>query len=256
MSNSGQLHHVVLQVADLDRAEQFFGETLELEPVGRNLWPDEGPNSSFVTDTAQYLVLVQVPVVAQEGPGVHTNFMVPPERYQPLFDRLKELGFIVADHRAEQRSVGELSTYFSDPDGHHLQITAISAEAFTVPAAGRGKVVAGRIEDFAVGSVTHVKEGKFFLVRLQEGVLALNEVCTHMRCNVTYQPEHYRFYCACHYNKFTRTGAHIGHTPGTPPLHAYAVEIVDGQIVVDTDTSRFRTVAESDVLVPLPGGSR
>ena len=120
MSKAGQFHHVVLQVAALDRAEQFFGETLELEPMGRGLWPEDGPNSAFLTDTGQYLVIVQVGQMDPEGPGVHTNFMVPPERYQPLYDRLKGLGFIVVDHRAEQRSVGELSTYFSDPDGHHL----------------------------------------------------------------------------------------------------------------------------------------
>lgn len=254
MSKAGQFHHVVLQVADLDRAEQFFGETLELEPLGRDLWPEDGPNSSFLTDTGQYLVLVQVDRMDPEGPGVHTNFMVPPDRYQALYDRLKGLGFIVVDHRAEQRSVGELSTYFGDPDGHHLQITALSAEAFIVPAAGRGKVVAGRLEDFPIGAVSHIKEGKFFLVRLGDGILALNEVCTHMRCNVTYQPEHYRFYCACHYNKFTRTGAHIGHTRGTPPLHAYAVEMVDGQLVVDTDISHPRAPSEADNLVAVAEG--
>jgi Rieske Fe-S protein len=148
--------------------------------------------------------------------------------------------------------VGEVSTYFNDPDGHRLQITAYEPSAFEAPASKRGKIVAGRIQDFPVGSITHNKEGKFFIVRLQEGILALSEVCTHMQCNVIYQPEHYRFYCGCHYNRFTRKGEHLGHIAGTPPLRTYNVEFVDGQVVVDTDTSRYRGPDEADRMVPVP----
>jgi Rieske Fe-S protein len=209
-------------------------------------------DAAFKTAGGQFLVLVEVPQVKPEGPGVHTNFMLTMDDYPVVFDRLKERGCLVVDHRAEQRSVGEVSTYFLDPDGHHLQITAYSAEAFVVPPARCGKVVAGRVEDFPVGSVTHVKEGRFFLVRLEEGVLAINEICTHMHCILTYQPEHYRFYCACHYNRFTRKGEHIGHTPGVPPLHVYPIELVDGQIVVDTDRSLFRKPEEAERMVPVP----
>ncbi len=255
MPSAGQFHHVILEVTDLDRSEDFYGGTLGLEPVGRGAFPEDGPNAAFQTGDGQYVVLVQRPTVGVDGPGVHTNFMVPTEEYHTIYDRLKELGCLVVDHRAEQRSVGEVSTYFNDPDGHRLQITALEPEAFKVPPAMRGKVVAGRIEDFPIGSVTHIKDGKFYLVRLQEGVLAINEVCTHMHCIVTYQQEHYRFYCACHYNKFTRKGEHIGHTPGVPPLHTYAIEFVDGQIVVDTDTTHPRFPEEADQMVPVPASS-
>src|SRR5438105_2938032 len=221
MPQPGDFHHVALEVSDLERAERFFKETIDLEPMGRDLWPGEGSTSTFRTADRQYLVLVETDEVKPEGPGVHTNFVLAPEDYPPIFDRLKDLGALVVDHRAEQRSVGEVSTYFKDPDGHQLQITAFSAEAFTVPAAKRGKIAAGKIEDFAVGSVTHVKEGKFFLVRLQDGMLALSEICTHRQCNVGYQPEHYRFYCPCHYRKFTRKGDQIAIEADTAPLHAY-----------------------------------
>lgn len=246
MPRTGHFHHLVLEVSDLDRSERFLQEAVGLQPVGRDLWPEDGPNSSFKTDDGQYVVLVQVPEVKPSGPGVHTNFLLPTEDYWKVHKRLGEIGCLVIDHRAEQRSVGEVSQYFNDLDGHRLQITAYDPEAFQVPAAKRGKVVAGRVEDFPPGSVTHYAEGKFFLVHLPDGFLALNQVCTHMQCNVAYQQEHYRFYCACHYNKFTRKGEHIGHTPGTPPLHAYAIEIVDGQIVVDTDRTIPRTPEEAE----------
>src|SRR6266545_4030971 len=237
MSEPGDFHHVALEVQDLDRAERFFREVMDLEFVGRDVWPNEGATATFRTSARQYLVLVESDELTPEGPGVHTNFILAPEDYPPVYERLKELGALVVDHRAEQRSVGEVSTYFKDPDGHQLQITAYSPEAFTVPAAERGKITAGRIEDFPVGSVTHVKEGKFFLVCLQAGMLALSEICTHRQCNVVYQQEHYRFYCPCHYRKFTRTGEQIAIEKDTAPLHMYAIDFVDGQVVVDTDLS-------------------
>lgn len=252
----GHFHHVVLEVSDLDRSEPFYRDGMGLEPMGRGVWPEDAPNLTFRTADKQYVVLVQVPQLKPEGPGVHTDFIVPYDDYPAVYGRLKELSCLVIDHRDEQRSVGEVSTYFNDPDGHRLQITAYSPEAFQVPPSRKGKVVAGRIEDFPVGSVTHNHEGKFFVVSLPEGILAINQVCTHQQCSVGYQPEHYRFYCACHYSRFTRTGEHLGHLKGTQPLHIYRVEVRDGQVVVDTDHTIPRTAEQAGALhglVPTSG---
>jgi Rieske Fe-S protein len=245
-------HHLFIEVSDLERSERFYGETMGLDRMGRDWWPDEGPTSTLKTDQGQYVVLVQTPQVKPDGIGVHTNFMVSTEDYGAIHERLQAAGCYIPDLRADLRPVGELSDNFTDPDGHLLQITAISPAAFEVPAAKRGKIVAGALADFPLGSVTRNREGKFYLVHTAEGFLALNEVCTHQRCNVVYQPEHYRFYCPCHYNKFTRTGEHLGHIAGTPPLHAYTIEFVDGQIVVDTDRSHPRRPDEARTMVPGP----
>ena len=252
MPRPGQFHHIVIEVANLERSEKFYTDAIGLDPAGRDIFPEDGPTSAFKTSEGQYVVLLQVQKVTKDGPGVHTNFELATPDYWAIHERLDKLGCLVIDHRAEQRTVGEVSQYFNDPDGHRLQITAYDLDAFQVPPAKLGKIVAGRLEDFPLGSVTHVKAGKFFIVRLKDGILALNQVCTHMQSNVVYEPEHYRFYCASHYNKFTRIGEHIGHTPGTPPLHTYALEIVDGQVVVDTDTSIPRRPEEADQMVGLP----
>src|SRR2546428_11303918 len=89
MSQPGDFHHVALEVSDLERAERFFQETLDLEPLGRDLWPGEGPTSTFKTSERQYLLLVQVAEVKPEGPGVHTNFILAPEDYPAVYERLK-----------------------------------------------------------------------------------------------------------------------------------------------------------------------
>lgn len=246
-NNVGDFHHLVLEVTDLEHSEKFYEEVVGLRPVGRDLWPEGGPNATFELDRGQAIVLVQVPELHHRGPNIHHNITVSTEYWHEVNRRLKERDIRIRDFegREELRAVGEISMTFWDPDGNRLQLAAYSDEMYDVPAAGRGKIIVGRVDEFAVGSVTHVKEGKFYLVRLHEGFLALNEVRTHMRCNVTYQPEHYRYWCACHDNRFNRRGEHLGHTPGVPPLHCYAIDFVDGQVVVDTDRSIPRTPEEA-----------
>lgn len=254
MSKIGHFSHIVMEVTNIERSELFYREALGLDPVGRNVWPEEEPNTTFRTRDGQYVVLVEVAQMPPEDSGVHTNFMLSDEDYSVVDARLREMGYLTReDQRAERRSVGEVSTYLYDPDGHQLQITAYGPSAFDVPPSRRGKIVAGSIDDFPVGSVTRNKDGAFYVVSLQEGMLAVSEVCTHRQCTVRYEPEHYRFWCPCHDNKFTRKGEHIGHTPGTPPLHVYGIEFVDGQIIVDTDTSVSRTAEEADQMVRVPG---
>ena len=255
MPETSEVHHQILETTDLDRAERFYEEGVGLKPLGRNLWPEERPNSAFMLDGGQYLVVVEVPAVKPDGPGVHYDFELSAEDYRVVYDRIIQAGASKGDHRSADRSEGELSVYFDDPDGHQLQITAFTAEAFEVPPSRRGKVVAGALDDFTVGSVTYVKEGEFFLVRLADGVLAISRVCTHRNCNVMYQRETYRFYCPCHHNRFTRKGEHIRHDEEVLPLHTYPLEFIDGKIVVDTDVSVARTPEEAEQMVPVPSAS-
>lgn len=259
MPNVGDFHHMILEVSDLDRSERFYRDVLGFAALGRDLWPGEGRTATFRTDEGHHVVLAQVAEVKRDESGVHYNFTLSPEYWQEVAARLKREGVKLRDfeHRDEQRSEGEVSMSFWDPDGHRLQFAAYSEDVWTVPAARRGKIMAGRIEDFAVGSVTYNREGKFFLVRLADGFLALNEICTHMHCHVTYQPEHYRFYCPCHYRKFTRQGEQIEVKADVPPLHMYRLEFVDGQVVVDTDATIARQPDEVERMYAPPAiGSR
>jgi nitrite reductase/ring-hydroxylating ferredoxin subunit/predicted enzyme related to lactoylglutathione lyase len=245
-------HHKVVQVADLERSERFFRDVLNLEPVGRDAWPGEdGPTSTFKTQVGQYVVLVEVPSV-DASRAEHWNFMLSPEDFVEVQKRLRAEGCAIGDLRYDFRAVGEMSDNFYDPDNQMMQITAIAPEAFETPPARQGKIVAGPIWDFPVGSVTHNPQGHFFIVRTRDGMLALSDVCTHRQAVVAYQSEHFRFYCPRHHNKFDRTGAHLGHTPGTPPLHTYAIEFINGQVVVDTDVSITRDAAEARRMVPVP----
>jgi nitrite reductase/ring-hydroxylating ferredoxin subunit/predicted enzyme related to lactoylglutathione lyase len=252
MVKSLHFNHKVVRVTDLAKSERFFGEVLGLESLGRDRWPDEdGSTSTFKTQIGQFVVLVEVPVV-DAALSEHWNFMLSPEDFTEVQARIHAEGCAIGDLRAEFRAIGEMSDNYYDPDDQMMQITAIAPDAYETPPARRGKIVAGRIEDFPIGSVTYNDEGKFFIVRTKDGILALSEVCTHRQAAVCYQPEHYRFYCPRHHNKFTRTGAHLGHTPGTPPLHSYPIELDDGSVVVDTDVGIRRAPSEAKRMISIP----
>jgi nitrite reductase/ring-hydroxylating ferredoxin subunit len=247
---------LMLEVSDLDRSETFYREDLGLQLVGRDLWPDDPPNSTFQTADGGFVELVQVENVRPDGPAQHRNFMLEQEDYKRVFQRLKERGWLRKNYRTEMgmRSIGEITCSLYDPDRHRLQLTAWLGE-HVVPPSKRGKVVAGRIEDFPVGSVTYIKEGKFYLVHVAGGMIAVNEVCTHMHGILAYQPEHFQFYCHCHNRRFTRTGDQFAVNRDTAPLSRYQIEVVDGQVLVDTDVAIARTEDRPEDLAPVPSSA-
>lgn len=250
----GQVHHIVLDVTDVGRSAEFYGGALGLPPLGRDLWADDGPSASFQLGSGACLVLVEVAEARPDPPGMHVRLTVPPEEWDDIVERLQSRGYRPRDERkAGLRSVGEAGLNLADPDGHVIELEMHGPAAFEAPPAGRGKVVAGRVEDFVIGSVTRIPQGQFFLVRLAAGFLALSQVCTHQQFAVTYQPEHFRFYCPRHRRRFTRTGKYLPRFgyEDTPPLHTYRIEVVDGQVVVDTDVGIPRTREEADCVASL-----
>lgn len=95
-------------------------------------------------------------------------------------------------------------------------------------------VVAGPIDRFEPGSVTAFPEGKFYLVRLQDGgFLALARECTHLGCTVPWIPEKNRFLCPCHSSAFDIRGDVLDQ-PAPRALDHYAIRIENRIVKVDT----------------------
>ncbi|MEW6567856.1 MAG: Rieske 2Fe-2S domain-containing protein [Chloroflexota bacterium] len=92
---------------------------------------------------------------------------------------------------------------------------------------------AGRIEEFAVGSVSHVRAGRFYISRLPEGLLALWHRCTHLGCAVPWVEAEGQFHCPCHTSLFDVRGEVMG-GPAPRPLDLFPITIVDGEVWVDT----------------------
>lgn len=96
------------------------------------------------------------------------------------------------------------------------------------------KVTAGRVAEFKPGKVSYVRQGHFFISRLDDGgMLALWQRCTHLGCTVPWVQAEGQFHCPCHGSLYNTRGEVIG-GPAPRPLDLFPIEIVEGKLVVDT----------------------
>ena len=96
-----------------------------------------------------------------------------------------------------------------------------------------GQIFAGRVEEFAIGSVNRIAAGRFYLSRSEEGLMALYQKCTHLGCAVPWVEEESQFHCPCHGSVFDRHGEVTG-GPAPRPLDIFPVSVKSGEVWVDT----------------------
>ena len=97
-----------------------------------------------------------------------------------------------------------------------------------------GKVIAGEVNEFEPGTVSHVSKGHFYISRLDDGgMLALWQRCTHLGCTVPWREDEGHFHCPCHSSIYTPAGEVIS-GPAPRPLDMFPIEIVGEKVIVDT----------------------
>ncbi len=102
------------------------------------------------------------------------------------------------------------------------------------PGSFGSKVVAGQVNEFRAGTVSHISKGRFFISCLEDGkMLALWHRCTHLGCTVPWREDEHQFHCPCHSSLFNPKGEVIG-GPAPRPLDIFPIEVVDSQVIVDT----------------------
>ncbi len=256
MAVLGGFNHLLLQVTDLDRSEAFYRDVFGFDAIGRNLVAEEGPNSLLKARKSHYVLLVQTQQVRPFRPNsssIHHALYLTPDQYRAAQERRRAAGFEIDDTRAAFRAKGEYSFDVYDPDGHRFQLQSVGPEAAEILVAKAGKVECGPVDSFAVGSVTHFREQQFFLVRTQDGLLALSHWCTHMNGELRWREHCWSFYCPFHKATFNRKGESTSHRAGYPPLRLYPVTIsADGTVVVDTDEVIHRKGFDPSQVVPVP----
>lgn len=110
-------------------------------------------------------------------------------------------------------------------------------------------VVAGPADRFEVGSVTAFPQGRFYLVRLDDGgFLALGRECTHLSCTVAWAAEERRFLCPCHASAFDLRGDVLS-PPAPRALDVYAVSIENREVKVDTGKRSRRSAFDPSQVV-------
>jgi cytochrome b6-f complex iron-sulfur subunit len=105
-------------------------------------------------------------------------------------------------------------------------------------------ISAGRVDDFPLGSVTHISNGRFYLSRLPDGgFLALYQRCTHLGCNVPWDQAAEKFICPCHSSQFDADGT-VLNPPAPRPLDLFQISIENGEVKVDTSTPVSRQASD------------
>jgi catechol 2,3-dioxygenase-like lactoylglutathione lyase family enzyme len=114
---------LVLQVADLERAERFYADKLGLPVVER--WPHRNAVWVLAGTTRIGLWEQQVGLEGSRG-GEHVHFAmhIPGEEFDALLDALRGQGLEVPVH--EFSGLGNVerpsrSAYVHDPDGHLVE---------------------------------------------------------------------------------------------------------------------------------------
>ena len=98
------------------------------------------------------------------------------------------------------------------------------------------KIIAGRPKEFRNNTVSLVQQGHFYISRLEDGsFLALWQRCTHLGCTVPWRQDEKQFHCPCHSSLFNTRGEVTG-GPAPRPLDIFPIELVDGNLVVDTSS--------------------
>lgn len=126
-----------------------------------------------------------------------------------------------------------------------------------------GSVInAAAVTELAIGDVKVIREGKFYLTRVPEGILALWWKCPHLGCTVPWKPEDSvlatdasfaskgKFNCPCHGSLYDRYGE-IVQGPAPRPMDRFEVSVRDGRVFVNTAKSITRAKASGSEAVPV-----
>ncbi len=95
-------------------------------------------------------------------------------------------------------------------------------------------VVAGKVDDFKLNSVTPFRSGRFYLSRLSDGgFLAMSLKCTHLGCSVGWNESENKFVCPCHSSSFEING-NVTSPPAARALDLLPIIIENGIVKVNT----------------------
>lgn len=110
-------------------------------------------------------------------------------------------------------------------------------------------ITIGNVDDFPINSVTHISNGRFYMVRLPDGgFLAVYHRCTHLGCTVPWDQTVRKFVCPCHNSQFDMGGV-VENPPAPRALDLFPISIEGGLLKVDTGTVIQRQSFETSQVV-------
>ncbi len=118
------IHHIALNVRDLDLAEKFYGDVLGFKVLHRfskglrHIMMDTGNSAVALFETPDLDTGASVQKLSEEG-YMHFAFGADKESFEGIVEELK--AHKVSIDGPVKRGDG-VSIYFNDPDNNHLEI--------------------------------------------------------------------------------------------------------------------------------------
>jgi len=106
------------------------------------------------------------------------------------------------------------------------------------------KIAVADINKMPVNSAAYFRYGHMpaVLLKTAQGELRIfSAKCTHLDCNIQYQPKSHKFYCACHDGYFNDMGVNI-QGPPPRPLPEFDMKVDGEQLVVTFDEKKSRNL--------------
>ncbi|ATL67252.1 VOC family protein [Nocardia terpenica] len=110
------LHHVAINVTDVDRALHFYVDILGL--TQRTDRPDLGIEGAWLNAGNQQIHLIQSPV--PPAVGQHFALLIAPNQLETTVSALRSQGLTVSD--PHPIAPGHSQSFVSDPDGNVVEL--------------------------------------------------------------------------------------------------------------------------------------
>lgn len=120
-----------------------------------------------------------------------------------------------------------------------LTITVAAVAFLWTPDTSISQVNAGPVEDYNLLDVVLFEEGEFFLTRLPDRFLAINQRSTHMRCKVAWDAPSRQFISPCDGSIFDDKGE-VVRGPAPRPLGTHAITIDNGELIIEVGDENVR----------------
>ncbi len=114
-----------------------------------------------------------------------------------------------------------------------LGTAAIYSLKYLVPAKKKFKyteILVGNTKDLPNGASLEFLDGlgrKAILINNDGKIEALSKICTHLGCEVEWEPEKKQFFCPCHKGYYDANGKNIAGPPPRP-LSKFKVKVKEG----------------------------
>lgn len=101
-----------------------------------------------------------------------------------------------------------------------------------------------KLSEIKVGDVVTVRDGKFYLTRTDDGLMALYWKCVHLGCTVPWNAGAGKFICPCHGSVYDLTGQNVA-GPAPRPLDMMEISISGEDVIVNTGKIEQRAMHEA-----------